>query len=89
MPATLPIRGLKDIAAVAQSVEESPTPIIVTRNGVDTFVAMRYDDYKAMQVELTKAKLYERMELAEWEYTAGNYVDGSSFVAFVKDKYGL
>ena len=89
MPATLPIRDLKDTAAFAQSVEDSPTPITITRNGVGAFVAMRCDDYEAMQVELAKAKLYERMELAEREYAAGNYADGSSFVASMRDKYGL
>lgn len=88
MPTTLPIRDLKDTAAFAQSVEDSPTPITVTRNGVGAFVAMRCEDYEALQVELAKARLYERMELAEREYASGAYTDGESFLSAMRKKYG-
>ena len=88
MPDTLPIRDSKDTDVFAQSVEGSPMPITVTRNGVGAFVAMRCDDYEALQIEQAKAQLYEHMELAEREYAACSYADGKTFVSAMRNKCG-
>ena len=44
MPTAVPIRDLKNTAAFARLVDESPEPITVTKNGYDKFVAMRSQD---------------------------------------------
>ena len=45
MPTAVPVRDLKNTAAFARLVDESPEPITVTKNGYDKFVAMRRQDY--------------------------------------------
>ena len=89
MPTCVPIKDMKDTAAFTRTVEEASGPVIVTKNGYDTFVVMKTGEYEAMQQELARARLLERIALAEREYADGAYEDGESVMAALKAKYGL
>jgi prevent-host-death family protein len=89
MPTCVPIKDMKDTAAFTRTVEEAPSPVTVTKNGYDTFVVMRTDDYEAMQQEIAKARLLGRIAQAEHEYATGQHIDGSEAVAALREKYGL
>lgn len=88
-PRCVPIRDMKNTAAFTTLVEESSTPITVTRNGYDAFVVMRSEDYEAMQVELAHARLLSRISQAEAEYASGDFVDGKEFTSRMRGEYGL
>ena len=45
MAVCVPVRDMKDTAAFAKLVKESPEPITVTKNGYSEFVVMRSEDY--------------------------------------------
>lgn len=88
-PRCVPIRDMKNTAAFTALVDESSTPITVTRNGYDVFVVMRSEDYEAVQVELARARLLSRISQAEAEYSSGDYVDGKDFTSGMRSEYGL
>lgn len=89
VPTCVPIRDMKNTAAFTSLVERAPTPITVTRNGYDTFVVMRSEEYESLQYELARARLLSRVAQAEAEYNAGDYVDGKDFVSGMREEYGL
>ena len=89
MPTCVPIKDMKDTAAFTRTVEEAGGPVIVTKNGYDAFVVMRTGDYEAMQQELARARLLERVALAEREYAQGAYEDGPAAIAALREKHGL
>lgn len=89
MPACVPIKDLKNTAAFSQMIEESAGPVVVAKNGYDAFVVMRTDDYEAMQLEISKARLLSRIADAEREYSDGLFVDGDSCLSGLREKYGL
>lgn len=89
MPMCVPIKELKDTAAFTKTVNEAPGPITITKNGYDEFVVMRSGDYEAMQLELAKTKLMNRIARAEHEYATGQYSDGEEFFRSLREKYGL
>ena len=88
-PTCVPIRDMKNTAAFTALVEDAPAPITVTRNGYDVFVVMRSEEYEAMQLELSRARLLSRVSQAEAEYAAGDYVDGKEFTGRIRSEYGL
>ena len=89
MTTCVPIRDLKDTAKFAALVEASDEPVTVTRNGREVFVVMSAADYAAMGDEVARAKLLARILMAEDELAAGDYVDGASFTASIRERYGL
>lgn len=89
MPVCVPIKDLKNTAAFAKKVQESPTPVTITKNGYDEFVVMRSADYEAMQEELAKNRLYARIIQAERELTEGKRLDGPAVIEEMKERYGL
>ena len=50
---------------------------------------MKSDEYEAMQQELAEARLLGRIARAEREYATGQYSDGPSAIASLKEKYGM
>lgn len=89
MPVCVPIKDLKNTAEFAKKVQESPTPVTVTKNGYDEFVVMRSADYEAMQEELAKNRLYARIIQAERELAVGKRLDGPAVIEEMKERYGL
>ena len=60
MPRIIPIRDLKNTAAVSQMCSESKEPVYITKNGYGDMVVLSYDVYEKLQYELgVSAKLRE------------------------------
>ena len=89
MPTCVPIRDLKDTAKFAALVEGASAPVTVTKNGREAFVVMRADYYEAMRDQIARTRLTDRIARAEAELAAGDYMDGPSFTAMIRDRYGI
>ena len=60
MPRIIPIRDLKNTAAVSQMCSESKEPVYITKNGYGDMVVLSYEVYEKLQYELgISAKLRE------------------------------
>ena len=71
MATCVPIRDLRDTAAFAKLVKESPEDITVTRNGYDEFVCVRSDEYRRLKHADARANLMTRIAIAERERAQG------------------
>ena len=89
MATCVPIKDLRDTAAFDNLVENSPTPITVTKNGYDRFVCVRSDEFERMQRASAEAKLLARMQIAEYERKNNLAVDAFDATERVFEKYGL
>lgn len=89
MAVCVPVRDMKDTAAFAKLVKESPEPITVTKNGYSEFVVMRSEDYDMMREEVAKAHLVRVLADADKAYKQSEYVDGATFIAAMREQYGL
>ena len=73
MPRCIPIKEIKNTTEFARIVEESPEPVIVTRNGREAFAAMSIE-------------LLDEAEVASRE---GRVVDARESIKRTRDRYGL
>ncbi len=92
MPTCVPIKDMRDTVKFDELVANSPTPVIVTKNGYDRFVCMRSEDYEEMQRardEAAAAKLRARMRIAEYERAHGLAEDAFEATERIMKKYGL
>lgn len=80
MPVCVPIRDVKDTTKFIEVLDGAGSPVIVTRNGCEAFVAMTPDVYNGMRFEAAKANLYERLAIAERQRENGEFVDGEDFL---------
>ena len=71
MPRCIPIKEIKNTTEFARIVEESPEPVIVTRNGREAFAAMSIELLDAMRMERARAELYRLLDEAEEESRRG------------------
>ena len=82
----IPIRDLKNTAAISEMCKKSATPIFVTKNGYGRLVVMDIDYYERTMQEREEAKLIlEGLDDVE----AGRTVDGPTAMAELREKYGL
>lgn len=88
MPATVPVRDVKDTAAFTALVE-SARNVTVTRNGYEVFHCISSEEWSSQQDEVAKAKLLSRILPAEQEIQNGNYADYDSFASSLRAEYGL
>lgn len=89
MPKCVPIKDLRDTAAFSELVEKSPEPITVTKNGYDQFVVIRSRDYDELRDLQAKARIMERMLVAERERAAGAHTDAKEAIDSLRSRYGL
>jgi prevent-host-death family protein len=89
MPKCVPIKDLRDTARFSELVATASGPITVTRNGRDEFVVMRSDDYDDLLEELAKAKLMERMLVAEHERKSGEALDAAETLRQIRERHGV
>ena len=68
MPRIIPIRDLKDTAAISQMCSESAEPIYITKNGEGDLVVMSIEAFEQREEAL---KLRARLEAAEQARLAG------------------
>lgn len=86
MPRIIPIRDLKDTAAISQMCSESKEPIYITKNGYGDMVLM---SMKAYEERMMMLDVYDRLAAAEDEVQAGKVTDARSSLRELRQKHGL
>lgn len=86
MPRIIPIRDLKDTAAISQMCNESNEPVYITKNGYGDMVIM---SMKAYEEKLYLLDVYARLAEAEDEVHKGKTVDARAALEGLKEKYGV
>ena len=89
MTTCVPLRTLKDSAGFADTVEASDEPIVVTRNGVESFVCMSTSLYDQLDLDKNYAKLMARMEVAEREHAEGKFISWDEYAKKVCETRGI
>lgn len=84
MPRIIPIRDLKDTAAISQMCNESSEPIYITKNGYGDMVLMSMKTYEEM---LWKADLYAKVAEAEQQLQNGEGQDAREALSALQEKY--
>ena len=86
MPRIIPIRDLKDTAAISQMCGESTEPIYITKNGYGDMVIM---SMKAYEEKLSLLDVYRKLADAEEEVSQGKVVDAPAALTKLRAKYGV
>ena len=86
MPRIIPIRDLKDTAAISQMCSESAEPIYITKNGYGDMVIMSMQAYEEKTLLLDA---YEKLSAAEEEVNAGKVTDAHTALNELRARHGL
>lgn len=86
MPRIIPIRDLKDTAAISQMCSESTEPVYITKNGYGDMVIM---SMKAYEEKMYLLDVYAKLAEAEEEVRAGNMTDARQALRNLRAKHGL
>ncbi len=89
MTTCVPIKELKNTSSFARLVEESQDPVIVTRNGYESFAVMTIAQLDALKLDAARADLYRDIDDAEADFAAGRVVDGRESQRLARVRYGL
>ncbi|WP_338547882.1 type II toxin-antitoxin system Phd/YefM family antitoxin [Emergencia sp. JLR.KK010] len=86
MPRIIPIRDLKDTAAISQMCNESMEPVYITKNGYGDMVIM---SMKAYEEKLWMQEIYAKLAEAEAEVSEGKLVEARTALNDLRGNYGL
>ena len=86
MPKIIPIRDLKDTAAISQMCGESKEPVYITKNGYGDMVIM---SMKAYEEKMWLLDVYAKLAEAEDEVRNGKTVDARAAMKELRAKHGL
>ena len=86
MPRIIPIRDLKDTAAISQMCSESTEPVYITKNGYGDMVIM---SMKAYEEKMYLLEVYAKLAEAEEEVRAGKTADARQALRNLRAKHGL
>lgn len=86
MPRIIPIRDLKDTAAISQMCSESKEPVFITKNGYGDMVIM---SMKAYEERMLMQDVYVKLAEAEDEIREGKAADARTALKELRAKYGL
>lgn len=86
MPRIIPIRDLKDTAAISQMCSESMEPIFITKNGYGDMVLM---SIRAYEEKMLMLDVHDRLAAAEKEVRAGKVSDAQDSLIALRQKHGL
>ena len=86
MPRIIPIRDLKNTAAVSQMCSESKEPVYITKNGYGDMVIMSMEAYERQMV---LAEAEAKLAAAEEQVAAGNVLDAKKAFTALREKYGV
>lgn len=89
MSICVPIKDLRDTAAFDEKVANSVTPVIVTKNGYDRFVCVKSSEFDHWEQAEARARLLERIMIAERERVEGLHEDAFAVIDELKEKYDL
>lgn len=86
MPRIIPIRDLKDTAAISQMCSEANEPVYITKNGYGDMVIMSMKTYEET---MYMKDVYSKLAQAEDEVHSGKTVDACSALKGLRGKYGI
>lgn len=86
MPRIIPIRDLKDTAAISHMCSESTEPVYITKNGYGEMVIM---SMKAYEEKLAVLDVYSKLAEAEEEIREGKTVEAHTSLKGLREKYGI
>lgn len=86
MPRIIPIRDLKDTAAISQMCNESNEPIYITKNGYGDMVIM---SMKAYEEKMYLLDVYAKLADAEEEVRTGQVTEARQALKALRAKHGL
>lgn len=81
----IPIRDLKNTAAISEMCKRSAAPIYVTKNGYNDMVIMSAEVYDRIRL----VSVYEKLMEAEADIDEGRVMEGSASLRKLREKYGL
>lgn len=84
MPRIIPIRDLKNTAAISQMCSESTEPVYITKNGYGDMVLM---SMKAYEEKFMLLELYEKLARAEDDVKNGKTQDAVSALQKLREQY--
>ncbi len=84
MPRIIPIKDLKNTAAISQMCSESNEPIYITKNGYGDMVLM---SMKAYEEKLWLADVYAKVAEAELQQQNGEEIDAREVLSALREKY--
>ena len=86
LPKILPVNELKNTASIMKTCQESPVPIVITKNGYGEAVMMSVKLYEEMFTKMQAAALINA-SLDDIE-SGAKPVDGKDFFEAMRTKYG-
>ena len=86
LPKILPVNELKNTARIMKTCQESPVPIVITKNGYGEAVMMSVKLYEEMFAKMQAAALINA-SLDDIENGA-TFVSGADFFGAMRTKYG-
>lgn len=86
MPQIIPIKELKNTAAVSELCHSTTEPIFITKNGYGDMVLMSMEAYEEAFLKL---KLYRELEISEQQIQEGKVMDAKDSLARLREKYEL
>lgn len=84
MPQIIPIKDLKDTAAISEMCSNSNEPIFVTKNGYGEMVIMSISLYEQY---MRRLEVYSKIEEAEQDLKNNDYYDADMSVAELREKH--
>ena len=81
----IPIRDLKNTAAISEMCKKSAEPIYITKNGYEDMVIMSTEVYDRIRL----FSVYEKLMEAEADIEEGRVMEGSASLRKLKEKYEL
>ena len=72
------MKELKNTADFTKLPESSDSPVVVTKNGCDAFVALSTSAYEALEIDAARLRLYQSIDRAEADIAAGRTVEATS-----------
>lgn len=85
----VPAKELKNTQQFAETVQNSEGPVIVTKNGRESFVSMSMDCYRSLCLESARARLYDSLDRAEADISSGGGVDADELIGSIRNRYGI
>ena len=86
LPKLLPVNELKNTANIMKTCQESPVPIVITKNGYGEAVMMSVKLYEEMFAKMQAAALINA-SLDDIEKGATS-INGAEFFGAMREKYG-
>ena len=81
----IPIRDLKNTAAISEMCKKSADPIFVTKNGYNDMVIMSAEVYDRIRL----VSVYEKLMEAETDIEEGRVLEASASLRKLRERYGL